>query len=356
MILLKSCRIWSFLRVKKSAVFLAFAGSVLITLAGASSALADAAADAMIENSKQCLKHFAREERQNGIPKHLLFAVSSTESGRWHRAAGVALPWPWTVNAAGKGYYFDSKTDAIAAVAKFRSQGIQSIDVGCMQINLHHHPEAFSSLQQAFDPERNIAYGAKFLRNNYVELQSWKRAVAAYHSRTESLGDGYFGLVKKNWKRALELVGGSSTYAQSAYMRAAEKSSAPTALPAAKDYNANDFGTGATTSSRQKRTMDGYKSPSMKVISVSDATSSRDTGVLVIRPTQESAQSAPVNLALAGGNNIHDNSTQFVMGNHSNYPSQAHNSDDVRANQPKPISLNMGKPAPLKNGPKFIFQ
>ncbi len=343
--------------------FIALMTSLLTSCFTAVAAYANPTDDTMIENSKLCLKHFAREERQNGIPKHLLFAVASTESGRWHRAAGVALPWPWTVNAEGKGYYFDSKTDAIAAVAKFRAQGIQSIDVGCMQINLHHHPEAFNSLNQAFDPEYNIAYGAKFLRNNYTELQSWKRAVAAYHSRTESLGDGYFDLVKKNWRRALELVGGGSTYAQSAYMRAAEQPAA--AAPRAKDFNANDFGNGKTTS-HQKRSMDGYKSPSMKVISVSDASdnnpsaaTSRSQEVLVIRPNQESApSSAPVKLALAGSNNIQDTSTQFVMGSGPVYPNQAHNSDDVRASQPKSISLSMGKQAnqPLKRGPNFIFQ
>ena len=33
-----------------------------------------------------------------------------------------------------------------------------------MQINLFHHPDAFASLDAAFDPMDNIAYGADFLR------------------------------------------------------------------------------------------------------------------------------------------------------------------------------------------------
>ena len=32
-----------------------------------------------------------------------------------------------------------------------------------MQINLMHHPDAFASLDEAFEPGRNVAYGAKFL-------------------------------------------------------------------------------------------------------------------------------------------------------------------------------------------------
>lgn len=323
-----------------------------------SPAFASASQDDMIENSKLCLKHFAREERENGIPKHLLFAVSSTESGRWHKAAGVALPWPWTVNAEGKGYYFDNKSDAIAAVTRFRAQGIRSIDVGCMQINLMHHPEAFTSVSQAFDPETNIAYGAKFLRNNYSQLQSWKRAVAAYHSRTAGLGDGYFGLVKKNWLRALELVGGGTSYAKSAYQRVAEKQ------PQTASYEQPQEQPQAATAEQQQPTnpMAGYKSPSMKVISISEAAQNeaRNADVMVIRPNQESARNnKPVRLALAGANNIDDVSTRFVTGSDRaavTYPSDSTlNRDDVRAGQPRSIALDTGARPSAKRGPNFIF-
>ncbi len=32
-----------------------------------------------------------------------------------------------------------------------------------MQVNLGYHPEAFASLEAAFDPRRNVAYATRFL-------------------------------------------------------------------------------------------------------------------------------------------------------------------------------------------------
>ena len=42
----------------------------------------------------------------------------------------------------------------------YRAQGARSIDVGCMQVNLLHHADAFASLEQAFDPVANARYAA----------------------------------------------------------------------------------------------------------------------------------------------------------------------------------------------------
>ena len=53
-----------------------------------------------------------------------------------------------------------------------------------MQINLMHHPDAFASLEEAFEPTRNVAYGARFLGQLRDETQSWTRAVERYHYRT----------------------------------------------------------------------------------------------------------------------------------------------------------------------------
>src|ERR1700759_3968520 len=108
------------------------------------------ASDALVEGAKLCTKQLPRYEREFGIPTHLLSAIASTESGRYHEGLKIKLPWPWTINAEGKGYMFDSKEQAIAAVKKLHARGVQSIDVGCMQVNLYHHPNAFTLLEQAF--------------------------------------------------------------------------------------------------------------------------------------------------------------------------------------------------------------
>lgn len=162
--------------------------------------------DALIEGAKLCTRHLPRYERQYGIPVHLLSAISSTETGRWHSALKIAVPWPWTINAEGKGYYFDSKQEAIAAARKLQARGIRSMDVGCMQVNLVHHPDAFANLDYAFDPETNIAYAAKFLNNLYQESGSWKQAASHYHSKTPSLGQQYVSRVFGSWHKIIEKV------------------------------------------------------------------------------------------------------------------------------------------------------
>jgi hypothetical protein len=160
--------------------------------------------DALIEGAKLCTRPLPRYERQYGIPTHLLSAIASTESGRYHKGLNIKVPWPWTINAEGKGYFFSSKQEAIASVNKLRAQGVKSIDVGCMQVNLMHHPQAFASLDEAFDPEHNVAYAASFLRSLYQETNSWKEAAADYHSRTHSRGTEYAGHVYNSWYNIID--------------------------------------------------------------------------------------------------------------------------------------------------------
>jgi hypothetical protein len=106
-------------------------------------------------------------------------------------ADGRRVPWPWTVNAQGQGYYFDSKKDAIAFVQELQAQGVSIIDVGCLQVNLYYHPNAFASLDAAFDPATNVAFAAKFLTELKSETGDWSVATQYYHSRTPYLGEAY---------------------------------------------------------------------------------------------------------------------------------------------------------------------
>lgn len=163
--------------------------------------------DALLAGARQCTQHMPLQETKFGIPRHLLLAIGSNESGRYHKGINAVVPWPWTVNAAGKGYYFDSKQEAITAVTKLRAQGIESIDVGCMQVNLKHHAQAFSTLQEAFDPQANVAYAARFLRTNYDATQSWMKATAFYHSQTPKFGNPYMQAVYNRWKGVLARTG-----------------------------------------------------------------------------------------------------------------------------------------------------
>ena len=148
-----------------------------------------------------CQAAIQRVERTARLPPALLSAIARTESGRV-LPGGRLVAWPWTINVAGTGYYYSNAEEAAAAVETFRSSGIRSIDVGCMQVNLMHHPDAFASLQQAFDPAVNVGYAAQFLGRLQAELGTWPAAVGAYHSRTPDLADEYGRRVMQAWPMA----------------------------------------------------------------------------------------------------------------------------------------------------------
>lgn len=138
-------------------------------------------------------------ERLHAIPPRLLHAIGRVESGRADPATGQVVAWPRTINAEGEGRYFDTKPQAVAAVNALRARGVRSIDVGCMQINLAHHPDAFSNLEQAFDPAANADYAARFLRRLFEQTNAWPKATAHYHSATPELGDAYQKRVMAIW-------------------------------------------------------------------------------------------------------------------------------------------------------------
>jgi len=140
---------------------------------------------------QQCRRAIANAERLAGIPEHLLSSIARIESGRRDPQSGLVDPWPWSINVEGVDHVYDTEPEVIAAVQTFQSQGHRSIDVGCMQVNLMFHPDAFANLAQAFDPKTNADYGAKFLTELYRQTGSWERATAWYHSATPELGEPY---------------------------------------------------------------------------------------------------------------------------------------------------------------------
>jgi hypothetical protein len=141
-------------------------------------------------------------ERDAGLPSGLLHAIGLVESGRPDPVTNRRAAWPWTINADGAGRLFETLPDALAQTRDLQRRGITSIDVGCFQINLQHHPAAFSSLEQAFDPAANAAYAARFLLALRARTGSWDSAVAAYHSATPERGSAYRDRVMAAWSAA----------------------------------------------------------------------------------------------------------------------------------------------------------
>jgi hypothetical protein len=150
-------------------------------------------------NSTICAATGAAAEHTDAIPANLLVSIGTVESGRADPLTGRVAPWPWTVNIDGAGRYFDNKTDAVAFVRLAQSSGAGDIDVGCFQISLENHPNAFDNLDQAFDPAANANYAAAFLTQLKAQTGSWNMAIADYHSAVPDLGLPYQRRVLAAW-------------------------------------------------------------------------------------------------------------------------------------------------------------
>ncbi len=146
----------------------------------------------LIDDKSLCYMAAKEAGAEYGVNLDLLQTISVVESGRWDSLQNRYVAWPWTVNVAGKGHYFASRDEAVAFVRKLQKQGVTSIDVGCMQINLKYHGEAFSSVEEAIDPQKNVKYSAKFLRKLYAKSgNSWRNAAKKYHSSNPDKGEAY---------------------------------------------------------------------------------------------------------------------------------------------------------------------
>lgn len=161
----------------------------LLSLAVSSLGLARTSSD-----SDLCDLAAARAAKANRVPLEILQAIARVETGR--RRDGSTQPWPWTINLAGQGYWFDDLATASSFADDQFAQGNENFDLGCFQINLHWHGAHFTSISDALDPQLNANYAAEFLSQLFASEGSWAAAVAAYHSRTREKGEDYLTKVE----------------------------------------------------------------------------------------------------------------------------------------------------------------
>jgi Transglycosylase SLT domain len=183
-------------------VDLLLALGTLLALAGGTPASAAQVADpgpgGAIVDCRSAAQVF---EQSAGLPPGLLLAIGQVESGRYDPVTRRVDPWPWAANHAGEGRYFASAPEAIAWVAAQQALGNRSIDVGCFQVNLQYHPDAFASLAEAFDPAANARYAADFLRRLHERSGNWQTAAALYHSADPVEGQWYGSRVVAAWTK-----------------------------------------------------------------------------------------------------------------------------------------------------------
>jgi len=139
------------------------------------------------------------EELRPDLPEHLMTAMSKVETGRGEGPWPERFAWPWTINVDGEGRFYPSKAAAVDAVERLRAEGADNIDVGCMQISLQYHGDAFDSLEAAFNPAVNVAYAVEFLMALHRRTNSWMEAIGDYHSRNRAQSLGYRRTVIQAW-------------------------------------------------------------------------------------------------------------------------------------------------------------
>lgn len=154
-----------------------------------------------------CADQTARLEQSEAIPTHLLTAISLVETGRGQSGSPEIFAWPWTVTALGRGQHFDSKEEALAEVEILLTEGVRNIDVGCMQVNLKYHPNAFATLAEALDPKANTRYAARFLKRLHKSNNNWMKAVGAYHSSTPDKNLKYRAKLVRLWNKTRAIKG-----------------------------------------------------------------------------------------------------------------------------------------------------
>lgn len=179
----------------------------------------------------RCLAEILRAQERYGIPNNILLGIGLQEAGV--SRSGRLTVWPWAVNAAGVGRLFDSRVAAMEWVRARQAAGVQSIDVGCMQINLRWHPKAFRSLDEGFDPAINVDYAARFLRDLYAESGDWMRAAGAYHSRTPEHAQVYLASLRRNVAVANDRIDGFRALAGASPINPTRLAALPDAGPEA---------------------------------------------------------------------------------------------------------------------------
>jgi hypothetical protein len=100
------------------------------------------------------------------------------------------------------GYFATGKTEAISIVHALQAHGARYIDVGCFQVDLFYHPDAFTSLEQAFDPDANARAATRILAAARFSTAGWDQAIAAYHSASLLRGAWYLQRVLEAWPAA----------------------------------------------------------------------------------------------------------------------------------------------------------
>ena len=89
--------------------------------------------------------------QHHGVPPNVLYAIALQESGMSIRKRRV--PWPWTLNIAGRSRYFATRAQACVALQDAQRRiSDKRIDVGLAQLNLGYQRRHYRQPCDLLDP------------------------------------------------------------------------------------------------------------------------------------------------------------------------------------------------------------
>ena len=144
-----------------------------------------------------CAEAARSAEQRNGLPSGLLTAIGAVESGGW--------AWSVNGNDGSSGHRFATAEDALRYTEALLDSGLRTIDLGCFQVDLRYHPDAFQRWQDAFDGDANADAAAGILNRLHAQTGDWPRAVALYHSADVQRGQSYLQAVMTAWSGGLTM-------------------------------------------------------------------------------------------------------------------------------------------------------
>jgi soluble lytic murein transglycosylase-like protein len=118
--------------------------------------------------------------QQAGVPSPVLYAVALQESGA--RLRGRLIPWPWTLNVAGRAERYATRAEACAGIRRALARTpANRIDAGLGQVNLGYHAHRYQHPCELLDPYRNLAIAAEILQEQHTPGDDWLIAIGRYH-------------------------------------------------------------------------------------------------------------------------------------------------------------------------------
>jgi hypothetical protein len=139
------------------------------------------------KTTHDCGKIIQFFEKKYRIPKGLLAAIASVESGQKL----------WAINASRKSFYCQNLQEAMTVMSL--KQDRKNVSIGYMQINWNVHKNSFKDLKTAFTPYYNIKFAVRLLLRLYKKTGSWEDAVRWYNPRKQKPNESYLKKVKKHW-------------------------------------------------------------------------------------------------------------------------------------------------------------